>query len=174
MKISKTIQINASVDDVWTILGPNYTQVGDWASSVYASGARAGIPKVADAPAAGRICQTSLGPFTETIETYDAERHHVAYTATGDKMPGFVKRLVNAWSVHPSGSGSRVEMKLSAELAFPFNLLMGPMMRMQFSKVLQQATEELKHYAETGTPHPRKTKIDASKKAVEARAALAV
>ena len=64
-------------------------------------------------------------------------------------------------------------MELNADIAFPFNILMGPMMKLQFGKVLREATEELKHYAETGKPHPRKVKADASKKAMKAREAFA-
>lgn len=173
MKISKTIIIDAPAEKVWDILGPNYTNAGDWASSVYASHARPGTPKVAAAPVAGRVCQTSLGPFTETIEAFDDLRRHVAYSATGDKMPGFVRRLVNSWTIHPSGNKSKVDMELNADIAFPFNILMGPMMRSQFGKVLREATEELKHYAETGKPHPRKVKADASKKAIKARESFA-
>ena len=173
MKITRTLQVNAPPERVWDILGPNYVRAGDWASSVYVSGARPGTPKIEGAPAAGRVCETSLGAFTETIEAYEPARRHVAYSATGAKMPGFVRSLRNEWTVHPSGGGSRVEMALNADIAFPFNLLMGPLMKLQFRKVLREATEELKHYAETGRPHPRKTKADASKKAVAARAAMA-
>ncbi|WP_298975120.1 SRPBCC family protein [uncultured Roseobacter sp.] len=173
MKIKKTLTVNAPPDAVWDILGPNYVRAGDWASSVYVSGARPGTPKIAGAPAAGRTCETSLGPFTETIEAYDEARRHVAYSATGDKMPSFMKGLRNAWTVRPKGGVSEVEMELNADIAFPFNILMAPMMKMQFGKVLREATEELKHYAETGKPHPRKLKADSSKKAVAARAATA-
>ncbi|WP_305988322.1 SRPBCC family protein [Roseibium sp. MMSF_3544] len=173
MKIKRTLVINASPEHVWEILGANYTRAGDWASSVYFSSARAGTPAIDGAPVAGRVCQTSLGPFTETIESYDEHRRHLAYSATGDKMPGFVKRLVNSWTVYPMADKSRVEMELSADISFPFNFLMGPMMKMQFGKVLREATEELKHFAETGKAHPRKVKSDASRKAVAARAAFA-
>ncbi|MFL4470068.1 SRPBCC family protein [Tateyamaria armeniaca] len=173
MKIRKILTVNAPPDAVWEILGPNYVRAGDWASSVYVSGARPGTPKVAGAPAAGRTCETSLGPFSETIEAYDEERRHVEYSATGDKMPGFMKGLRNAWTVRPKGGVSEVEMELNADIAFPFNVLMSPMMRLQFGKVLREATEELKHYAETGKPHPRKLKADSSKKAIAARTAAA-
>jgi len=173
MKIKRTLTVNAPPKQVWDILGPNYTRAGDWASSVFASDARPGTPKIAAAPVAGRVCQTSLGPFTETIEAYDESRRHVAYSATGDKMPGFVKRLVNTWTVRPKGSVSEIEMELNADIAFPFNILMGPMMKLQFGEVLREATEELKHYVETGKPHPRKLKANASKKAAKARAAFA-
>ena len=173
MKISKTINIDAPADQVWDILGPNYVNAGEWASSVYMSHARSGTAKVEAAPVAGRVCQTSLGPFTETIEAYNAQRRHVAYSATGDKMPGFVKSLVNSWTVRSEGSRSQVDMELTVDIAFPFNFLMGPLMRLQFGKVLREATEELQHYAETGKPHPRKVKVNASKKALLAREAIA-
>ena len=173
MKIKRTFTVDAPPEHVWDILGPRYARAGDWASSVYVSSEHLGTPKVAGAPVSGRVCRTSLGPFTETIEAYDDSRDHVAYSAKGNRMPGFVKQLVNSWTVYPAGTNSRVEMELNTKIAFPFNVLMGPMMKMQFGKVLREASEELKHYAETGTPHPRNVKADASRKAVEARATLA-
>lgn len=173
MKIKRTFEVNAPADRVWSILGPGYAQVHDWASSVYVSAAREGSRKTATAPVAGRVCQTSLGPFTEAIEAYDDDRRYVAYSATGERMPGFVKRLVNSWTVRPKGGASEVEIDLNADIAFPFSVLMGPMLKLQFGKVLREAAEELGHYAETGKPHPRKVKTDASKKAAQARAAFA-
>lgn len=126
------------------------------------------------APAAGRVRQTSFGPFTESIEEYDPSRYRVAYSATGEKMPGFVKSLVNSWTLTPAGSQrTKVRMELNAHIAFPFNVLMGWMMKMQFRGALKDSIEDLKHYAETGTPHPRKLKVQGSKKAVAARQALA-
>ena len=174
MKLALEITANAPIDRVWDILGPGYVNAGDWASAVYISHPRVGEAKVAGAPAAGRVCQTSLGPFTESIEEYDPINHRVAYSATGDKMPGFVKSLVNSWTLTPAGSGrTKVRMELNADIAFPFNVLMGWMMKMQFRGALKDSIEDLKHYAETGKPHPRKLKVDGSKKAVAARQAMA-
>ena len=174
MKLALEVTANAPIDRVWDILGPGYVNAGNWASAVYISQPRSGEAKVAGAPAAGRVCQTSLGPFTETIEEYDPTNHRVAYSATGDKMPGFVKSLVNSWTLTPIGAGrTKVRMELNADIAFPFNVLMGWMMKMQFKGALKDSIEDLKHYAETGKPHPRKIKIDGSKKAVSARQAFA-
>ncbi|MFQ6552684.1 SRPBCC family protein [Aestuariibius insulae] len=171
MNISR--QIDAPLDKVWDIVGPNYTSAGDWASSVYVSGVRSGTPKVTGAPAAGRVCETSLGPFTETIEAYDDARHMVSYSATGEKMPGFMKGLRNTWHLTPSGNGTKASMTLKANIAFPMNILMGWMMKMQFKKALTETIDDLKVYAETGRPSPRKVKVDGSKKAVAARQAMA-
>ncbi|MFO6464208.1 SRPBCC family protein [Jannaschia sp. KMU-145] len=171
LTISRTI--DAPLDKVWEIVGPNYTSAGDWASSVYVSGAREGTPKVVGAPAAGRVCETSLGPFTETIEAYDPARHVVSYSATGAKMPGFMKGLRNTWTLTPQGGGTKASMTLRADIAFPMNLLMGPMMKMQFRKALTETIDDLKVYAETGRPSASKIKADASKKGIAARRAMA-
>jgi len=173
MQLSISRQIDASLDKVWDIVGPNYTSAGDWASSVYISGARSGTPKVAGAPAAGRVCETSLGPFTETIEAYDSHSHMVSYSATGAKMPGFMKGLRNTWQLTPNGNGTKASMTLNADIAFPMNILMGWMMKMQFKRALSETIDDLKVYAETGRPSPRKVKVDASKKAAAARQAMA-
>ncbi len=174
MRLANTTLINKPVADVWEVLGPGYERAGDWASSVYVSRARAGQPKVAAAPVAGRVCETSLGPFTETIEAYDPIARRIAYSATGEKMPGFVRSLVNTWELVPKGSDrTEVRMVLEADIAFPFSLLMGWMMKLQFRKVLRESLEEFRHYVETGRPHERKVKADASKKAAGARAAMA-
>ena len=174
MKIEITRTVAKPIDDVWQLLGPQYVRAGDWASGVFASAAREGSPKVAEAPVAGRVCQTSLGPFTETIEAYDPARHRISYSATGEKMPGFVRSLVNTWELEPLGATqTRVRMRLAVDIAFPFNILMGWMMQLQFGKVLRESIEEFAHFAEKGVPHPRKVKVNGTKKAIEARQALA-
>ncbi|WP_224816960.1 SRPBCC family protein [Hasllibacter sp. MH4015] len=175
MRLVNTRLVNKPVADVWEVLGPGYERAGDWASSVYVSRARSGQPKVTAAPVAGRTCETSLGPFTETIEAYDPVARRIAYSATGDKMPGFVRSLVNTWELVPKGPDrTEVRMVLEADIAFPFSVLMGWMMKMQFRKVLHESLEEFAHYVETGRPHARKVKVDASKKAKAARSALHV
>ncbi|MEL7388770.1 MAG: SRPBCC family protein [Pseudomonadota bacterium] len=174
MRINRRITINAPVSDVWDILGPNYADAGKWNSAVYVSGASQGTQKAASAPVPGRVCQTSLGPFTESIEDYDEASRRIRYSATGDAMPGFVKNLAGHWALKPvNGNQTQVDMTLSADIGFPFNLLMGPMMKMQFNGAVKSTLGDLKHYAETGKPHPRKLKADASKKGIAARQASA-
>ncbi|MEM8933127.1 MAG: SRPBCC family protein [Acidobacteriota bacterium] len=164
MRIERTFTINASADQVWTVLGPQFDRVSEWVSAVQHSAPRAGQGP-GSAPMAGRTCQTDLGPFQESILEYDEERRVVAYDAQGDTMPFFVRHLRNRWQVEPATGGTaRVEMRMQAELQFPFDLLMGPLMKRRFAKVLDNATTELTYYVETGEPHPRK---------VQARRAIA-
>ncbi|MEO0689716.1 MAG: SRPBCC family protein [Pseudomonadota bacterium] len=173
MEIHVTRRIEAPVETVWKIIGEEYAQVGEWGSAVLASKPRAGTPKVAGAPVAGRICETSLGPFTEAIEAYDARRHTLTYSATGDKMPGFMKGLQNTWKLRSLGANAtEATMTLSADIAFPMNILMGWMMKMQFKKASTETVDDLQYFAETGRVSERKRKIDESSKAVDARKAF--
>ncbi|MCJ8278646.1 MAG: hypothetical protein MJK14_01520 [Rivularia sp. ALOHA_DT_140] len=55
-----------------------------------------------------------------------------------------------------SDNQCRVDMCMEAALLPVFNLIMAPMMRMEFSTVLGETIEELKYFAENGVPHPRK------------------
>lgn len=173
MEIIKTDQINAPIDKTWNTLGPHYAQVSNWASAVYASKARTGTPKVESAPVAGRVCQTSLGPFVETLETYDPKTHKIAYSATSDKMPSFMNGLNNSWQLTAlTPDVTEVRIELNADIAFPFSVLVGWMMKRKFNKALNDSMEDLKYYLENNKPHPRKIKIDTSDKAVVARSTL--
>ncbi|MEM9292886.1 MAG: SRPBCC family protein [Acidobacteriota bacterium] len=161
MQIQRQITIDASPEEVWQVLGHQFDQVSLWASSVSHSAARSDGKRVSSAPASGRVCETDLGPFRESILEFDEERKVLAYEASGEKMPSFVHNLKNRWSLTAlSGSRTRVDMLMTADLAFPFRLFMPPLMKLQMGRVLSFAIEELKHYVETGQPHPRKVKAD--------------
>lgn len=156
MKIERTFTINAAADQVWNVLGPQFDKVGEWASAVQHSAPRVGNGP-GTAPVAGRVCETDLGPFKESILEYDEVRRILAYDAKGDKMPFFVRDLRNRWQVTPKADGtSQIDMRMQAQLQFPFNLLMGPLMRRQFASVLDKVGDELAHFVETGKPHSRK------------------
>lgn len=157
MKIQKSLIVEKEPRLVFEILGPKYGEADTWASSVFESTARHEGQPLNGAPCTGRICQTSLGSVTEQLVDYDEDERVVAYSAKAKKMPFFVKEMVNRWQVRSAGPDrSRVDMTLHMRLSFPFSILMAVPMRIQLSSLLGQAVEELKHYAEHGTPHPRK------------------
>lgn len=172
MKILRTVTIKSPVDQVWKTIGTNYKDAGLWSSAIYASAPTQGQP-LDGAPVSGRVCETTLGPFKESIVEYNVDRHTLAYLATGEKMPGFVKQLKGSWRLTDKDSNTTVVvMQLAADIAAPFNLLMGWVMKRQFDKAISETLEDLRFYLENGEPHPRKVKFDSSKKAAKARSAL--
>ena len=160
MEMAFQVAINAPVDKVWKVVAHDFHKADEWVSTINHSRVRpeAGpAPGLAPLETAGRACDTTLGGFKETIVHYDEQHHRFGYQAEGEKMPFFVKKMVNNWTVKPRGPHrSLVDMKLDIELMPVIGTLMQPMMKLQLSKVLREATEELKHFVETGEPHPRK------------------
>lgn len=161
MQLKRELIINVPKNKVWQILGPNFADAYRWASAVDHSEASFDGVGPDGAPAPGRICETSFGPIKENILEYDEERHRIAYDAIGEKMPGFVKRMVGRWTVDEAGpSKTAVGITLTVEIAPPFNILMGPLMRLQLGWILTKTVQELRYFAEHGTPHPRKIKAN--------------
>ncbi|MEM9093015.1 MAG: SRPBCC family protein [Cyanobacteria bacterium P01_F01_bin.53] len=157
MQIKRQFTVNASADRLWEIMGLQFAHVSQWASSIYSSQERNNDTVPLDAPCSGRTCETAMGSFKEKILTYDEQKKLISYDAKGEKMPFFVRQLVNNWTFIPIAGGKcKVDMCMEISLLPVFNLLMGPMMRMQMGGVIDQITEELTYFAENGTPHPRK------------------
>ncbi|MEO0972864.1 MAG: hypothetical protein AAFX85_07190, partial [Pseudomonadota bacterium] len=115
----------------------------------------------------------TLGPFEERIVAFDAQRRRLAYVASGGKMPGFVKELKGTWTLARRGVATEVAMEFNADIAPPFNVLMGWMMRLQFANAINASLGDLKFFLEHDAPHPRKVKFDSTKKAANARRSLA-
>ena len=159
MQVIKSTQIQVPAASVWKVIGTGFPDADRWASAVYQSSVRVDGSSPSGAPFTGRTCETSIGPARETILLYDEDAGRISYEAQADKMPGFVRKLVADWRIHPEGVGMvRVEMKLTVDLKPPFNFIMPPMMRMQMGPLVAKTLEELKHFVEKGTPHPRKLK----------------
>lgn len=160
MKISKTATIGASQADIWKVIALEYDRVDRWASAVSRSESAGKGSKLNGAPFNGRTCETSLGPFKESIVVYDENRGELGYEAQSAKMPFFVKGMRADWKLTPqSGGKTHVQMQLTVRLLPVFNVLMALPMRLQLSKVVGESLEECKHFVETGHPHPRKQKL---------------
>ncbi|MEM9386892.1 MAG: SRPBCC family protein [Pseudomonadota bacterium] len=160
MRIAKQLTVHAPLARVWKIIAEDYDQVGAWASAVATSRENTQATSVNGSPVGGRICETTLGPFKETIRRYSPAEKLLEYSATGEKMPFFVRGLRGRWQLTDAGAhATRVSLEFNASLMFPFSLLMGWMMRIQFSKAINTTLEELVHYAQTGKIHARKVAL---------------
>ena len=159
MNITRSIVIDAPIDKVWQTAAHDFDKIDAWASLVHRSEADESKAPVSDSSMAGRVCQTPFGKSYETFEMYDEKRHTFRYAGKAEKQPPFVKRGANTWTVEAvSSAQSRLIMSVDMELnLFPGQLMRLPMTA-QLRKVLDWNLEEIKHYIETGKPHPRKLK----------------
>ncbi len=157
MKLTKQFTINASADRLWEIMGTQFADVSNWASGVYASQGHYQGDTPQGAPYSGRFCETSIGTLKEQILRYDDQNKIVSYDAKSKQLPFFVTNMENTWTFTPlAGGRCKGEMNMEVSLLPVFNLIMGPLMKMRMSGVVNQTIEELAYFAENDAVHPRK------------------
>ncbi len=92
-----------------------------------------------------------IGQIQDTFVAYDEAGKTFTYEATG--LPFFVKQAHNSWVI-----------RAITDVTFQGNMMLLPViaslmaipMKMQLTRLLDNATEELNYYVETGEIHPRK------------------
>lgn len=111
------------------------------------------------APIGARVCETGIGALpqvTETIVGFDARNRTLTYQATAG-MPAFVTAARNTWTV-TTLTATRCRVDIAAE--FATRGMLGRLARtVILARVMRDGRhllDDLKHYAETGTPSPRR------------------
>jgi uncharacterized membrane protein len=169
MQIITETVIEKPAAAVWDIVGNRFGQAYEWASLLNHSTGHG-------APLSGQVCEArtcdvkGMGNIKERLVEFDPERHVLRYEVTKG-FPFFVRRGVNHWQISGLGA-TRCRVTTTASLTTKgiVGFMMAPMMRMQMSRMLRSMLEDLKHYAETGQPHPRKLKSVRAAKIATARA----
>lgn len=180
------LRIDAPAADVWKIIGPGFDRVGDWASAIphstpIAAGpiAAAATPVqstsvqstigsavpgagplvVLDAPVAGRSCESTIPGMptvSEEIVAYDDENMQLTYVGTSG-LPRFVERAASTWQVRPDTDRSSV---VTVTPTFtgrgPIGRILCTLMAPTLGHIGRVTVRDLAHYAEHGTPSPRK------------------
>ncbi|MEM7371720.1 MAG: SRPBCC family protein [Bacteroidota bacterium] len=160
MKITRKIIIDKSATEVWDVLGRNFEQADQWMASVPKSYAKVVGTTAEGAPLIGRICELSQkpnGPIAdETITHYDESQFvmHVNVVPRNGNLPIQQNNVV--MSVRPIGD-AQAEVSWASDLELkPVGKLLYPIVKVGVAKSFDELLEELKHFVETGTPHPRK------------------
>ena len=158
MRIAKSIEIEAPAERVWRIIGEEFDRVGEWATPVPHSAAAARQPINADAPVAGRTCETSVAGFpslNETLTAYDDAQRTLAFEIV-EGMPGFVSEARNEWRIDELGP-NRTQVTLDGRIETRgVGRIMAPIMRFQLNRAIDQTVEDLQVYAATGEVSARK------------------
>ena len=150
MKVQQQININASADKVWKILGTDFGAVDEWAARMLDSqGDKALGPK------GGRVVQTvEYGEATETLYQFDDKKRELAYTVEAAGIPPVLSDVTTGWRVEPQGDDqAAAEITFAGKLADP---AMSDMLHGRLQEGLDKLLPELKYYAENDQPHPNK------------------
>jgi Polyketide cyclase / dehydrase and lipid transport len=160
MKLSGEITIEASAERVWEILGHQFAEIGDWAAAIDDS--RPAFESTDELP--GRVCQTGMRAFpavTERIVAYDDSNRTLTYEATD--LPAFIGEARNTWRVTPMGQQrARGRFDGVLETRGLAGRLIALPLRIRMRRETRAVLDDLKHYAEHGTPSRRKQRRHAA------------
>ena len=163
MKISRSVAIEASPDQVWEVFAHDFDNAGDWMASIPKSyGAEIGR-KWDGAHTAGRVCNLTAGPkpiqVSEQFLAYDEAKKTCTIEVVPTQAPFFMpfRKNVIAVELHEDGAGTLMDWNLTSHISlhtylFYFFFMFGMWM------FLGQVQDELKFFVENGAPHPRKVK----------------
>ena len=150
MIVNNQITINQSADHVWNVIGGQFNDVSRWAVRMLSSKANENVDGLG-----GRIVNTvEYGEAFETLYQFDNEQRQLAYNLRADGIPPMLKDVTTAWQVEAQGENASV-----ARVTFQAGLMMPEAEGMLSERVqvgLSPLLAQLKHYAETGEPHPDK------------------
>lgn len=153
LDIKKSIRINTSASKAWEVIGPNFLNIADWGRGVIKSwDNEKAAKKFHDSPSGGRHCDVAgFGKLDEEILHFDANKYEITWSASGEKLPGFISNLQNAIVVEAIDENScHATSNITASTSGPMGLLLGPVMNKKFSSTLEGFLQDWKIYAETG------------------------
>lgn len=158
--IHQEIIINASVDDTWEILGPQFENAQVWASSIKHSEAL-NSESLNGSTCTIRGCSvTGMGEIKETLLSYSSENHSLLYEVK-EGMPKMVRYASNNWQLVDLGNGkTKLKMKIEMKTGGFMGWMMNGMMKKKMTKLSSEIAEEFKFYVENGEPHPRTIKAN--------------
>lgn len=152
MRITTTTPVDVPAEQAWAIVADEFGDNANWVSTLKSSR----LNRVTVEIGTARVCQLGTRELVEEITELDRDRLVLTYKMPNP--PGPVRTVTNTWTVTPGGT-SRCEVTSDVHLSLHWWATpMAPLMRLNLNRVIGKALEEFRHYAETGTPHPRKMK----------------
>jgi hypothetical protein len=164
MRFTKRSNVNASAQEVWKAFAHDFDNAYKWMASVPRSYAKANGDEFDGAQSAGRVCE--LNPDSRGVKASEKflAYDEVAKTCTVRidfvDTPALFPVYHNTveFSVVDAAEGQSKMTWAFRSAIKPWAFLIWPFIRIGFGVFVGQIMEELKHYVENGTPHPRKIK----------------
>lgn len=162
MKITTEIIISKPALTVWEIVGNQFGSAHIWASAL--THTEGSGRKMTEQVCENRTCDIKgMGRISEKLLEFDSKNFALTYEVTNG-FPFFVERGINRWTMTEEGSSTRLQSVAEITTQGFVGVLMAPLMKMQMTGLMHRLLEDLKHFVETGEPHPRKVTALASEK----------
>lgn len=158
VKMSKSVIVNASANDLWQIVGPQFADASKWSTAVDHSAGH-GKGKFEGASCDTRSCDLSAKGFSsvnERITEYDDSKRTLAFDVF-EGMPGFVTYANNRTVITDLGQGkSKAELQITMHMKPLLGFFLGGMLHKNLGVLIDSALDDLKVFAETGKPSLQK------------------
>lgn len=164
MRIIKKTRIEKPAKDVWQVVGTDFDKAHLWMALVPNSHAKDDGTKVEEAPVCGRVCEftnESNGFYAdELITDYSDAKMQMTIEVTPRNSPKplpLIKNIVTISIKELDKNSSEITWDSNPQIK-AWGYFIYPLFKMGLSKAFKEVLEELKHFVETGQPHPRKVK----------------
>ncbi len=159
MEIVKRTIINKPISEVWKILAVDFDKAGDWMTGVKHSYKTEGH-SCEGSPMNGRVCEFSTkenGPrANERITLFDEKKYRLGIQVKPQNINVPVIKNDALVSLNKIDSKStQVIWENNLELTTKGKILY-PLLKIGLGKTYTQIMLDLKHFSETGRPHPKK------------------
>ena len=153
LDIKESIEIKTSAEKAWGIIGPNFLNIADWGRGISKSWNNDSVPLPFEgAPAGGRFCDLGkFGIVDERILHYNDVQKEITWSASSEKLPGFLVGLQNELRVVEIDKNTcKVTTNITAELTGIRGFILGAPIKNNFTKLLKGFVKDWKTYSETG------------------------
>jgi len=153
LDVKNGTEINTDSSKVWEVVGENCVNIADWQRGINKSWNNETVEKkFEDAPTGGRFIDLgSFGIYDERIIHFDSDKHEIIWSASGTKLPKFVTQLQNEIHITNIEEGKcRITSNITADMRGLGSVLMGSLLKKNFTKTVDGFLVDLKTYVETG------------------------
>jgi len=148
---SASTTINASAEQVWSILADEFIDISRWAGGVLSSTINPNAPEGPNgSPVGGRVCDVKgVGLTDERIVTFNPDSGQIGYSIQAQGLPSFVSSMRNTWTVAAEGPNTtRVDVRIDVTTAGLMGALGSVPMKRMLGKASAGLVNDLKTYAE--------------------------
>ena len=154
--IKRELTINKSIDNVWLVMGKQFGEVHLWSSN-FKDSKPSGEKLYDGINYSQRITTTERGETIQVLDSFDSANYKLMYHISKG-LPSIAKSAVGIWSLKSmQNQQTIVVLEFEMESKNILGYLLAPMIKLKLGKSAEEIAEELKHYMENGTPHPRNT-----------------
>ena len=153
IQAKSALMINKDIDSVWEVMGNQFAEVHIWSSN-FSDSKPEGTPKLSNVDYLHRATVTERGVTLQELDEFDPQNYRLSYHISKG-APSIAAKAYATWSLYPEESGNtKVVLKFFIETTSFKGRLLSLLIKKKIKSAGDTIAEELKHYLETGKPHP--------------------